>query len=88
MPEVDPTAGGNVAVDDLALGAFMVGLLGLLLPIIPAIVALVLASRSRRRIVRSEGLLGGMGYVRGAQALAVANIIVAVGIVGAAILYT
>jgi uncharacterized protein YqgC (DUF456 family) len=71
-------------VERMAVTAFMFGLLGLILPIVPAIVTLVLAHIAAKRIRQSEGLLGGMMWVRGAQVLAILNFLITAGIIAAA----
>lgn len=68
----------------MAAIAFTVGLLGLILPVIPALVTFVLAHIATKRIQESEGLLGGMIWVRSAQLLAVLNILITIGIIAAA----
>lgn len=70
--------------DNTALIAFVVALVGLILPVVPAIVALALARRATRNIEASNGLRGGMNYVRGAQVLAALNFVIFAGVLAGA----
>lgn len=64
--------------DRMAMAAFLVALLGLILPVVPAVVALLLLRRVERDDITTRR------YVRGTQVCAVLNIALLVGILAAA----
>jgi hypothetical protein len=61
--------------EGLAIGAFVTSLVAwVVCPVIPAIVALVLASRASQRIRESQGWRTGEGFVTAARVIAWVNI--------------
>jgi hypothetical protein len=70
MAIVDETELAEVPTHPLALTAFGLAFLGLALPVIPSVAALVTATVARRKIISSNGTYKGTGLARGAQLIA------------------
>ena len=79
-PAPPATEGNAIAALILAIASFLV------CPIIPAIIALVLAGSAKRNIVASGGAKQGLGMVTAAKIVAWANIVVVTLFVIAAII--
>jgi hypothetical protein len=74
-----PAYGPPATTDSKAIIALVCAIAAwVAIPVIPAIVALVLASQSRRDILASGGRLGGDGLVTAAKVIAWANLALAV----------
>jgi len=83
----DPTSGWSERprTEGLAVAALVLALVAFLVPVLPAIIALVLAARAAGRIRTSHGALAGAGVVVAARVVATAALVVVpVGILVAA----
>lgn len=83
-PEASFDPGEAPGTDPMAMAALLTGLLGLILPIVPAIVAIVLGRRAARRIRTGDASPANRGLIRGAYVLAALNVLIAGGILVAA----